>query len=60
VLDEVIDDEMDAMLVALLLVCLFHITNIPQVRPPGNGQGLLAHAEERLTAGVETPRLAAA
>src|SRR5258707_11424810 len=57
--DEVIDDQVDAMLIPLVLVCLFHVASIPQYRPAYKGRVLSAKAWKRLTARVETRRLAA-
>src|SRR5260221_242482 len=53
--EEVGDDEMDALLVALLLVCLFQTANIPHNRPASKGLRPLAKAAERLTAWVGNP-----
>src|SRR5260221_10815522 len=57
--DEVIDDQVDALLIPLVLVCLFHVASIPQYRPAYKGRVLSAKAWKRLTARVETRRLAA-
>src|SRR5689334_19368712 len=38
--EEVVDDEMDAMLVAFVLMCLFHGLGIHSNRPVGKGQVL--------------------
>jgi hypothetical protein len=50
---------MDAVFISLILVCLFHGLILHEIRPQSKGQVLLAKAATRLTAWVETQRLAA-
>lgn len=57
--DEVLDDEMDAVFLSLVLLCLFHGLFSPTNKTNRQAVGRMAKAEERLTAAVETARLAA-
>src|SRR5258708_7441923 len=58
--DEVIDDEMDAVFISLVLVCLFHGLHSTTEKTNRHGVGLRAKATQaRLTARGNTLRLSA-
>jgi hypothetical protein len=55
----VLENEMDAVFLSLVLVCRFHGLYSTTEKTNRHGVGRTATAEERLTAAVATARLAA-